>query len=47
LFAEKINLGPGIFLMAGLIVIVIAIITVSYQAIRSARSNPADSLRYE
>lgn len=47
LFAEKIKLGPGLFLAATGIVILLAMVTVSFQAIRSARSNPAGSLRYE
>jgi len=47
LFAEKITMGPGLFLITGLIVIVIAMITISFQALRAAASNPADSIRYE
>ena len=46
-FAERIKMGPGLFITATLIVLFISIITVSYQAIRSAWSNPASSLRYE
>jgi putative ABC transport system permease protein len=46
-FAERITMGPGLFLMATLIVLLISLLTVSYQAIRSAWSNPARSLRYE
>ena len=44
-FAERIKMGPGLFLMTTLVVLIISILTVSYQAIRSARSNPARSLR--
>jgi putative ABC transport system permease protein len=40
-------MGPGLFLFTAVIVIVIAIITVSFQALRTAGSNPANSLRYE
>jgi len=36
-----------IFIMAGLLALVIAFMTVSYQAIRAALSNPAKSLRTE
>jgi len=36
-----------IFLMAGFLAIMIALITVSYQAVRAALSNPAKSLRTE
>jgi putative ABC transport system permease protein len=46
-FYYKIN--PGIFsFMAGLsIALGIAILTVSYQVIRAASANPAQSLKYE
>jgi putative ABC transport system permease protein len=47
LFAERINIGPDLFIIAAVIVILLTMLTVSYQAIRSARSNPAGSLRYE
>ena len=47
LFAERISLGPDLFILASLIVILIAILTISYQAIRSARGNPSENLRYE
>jgi putative ABC transport system permease protein len=47
LFVERISMGPGLFLFTAVIVIVIAIITVSFQALRTAGSNPANSLRYE
>ena len=35
------------FLVAGLISVLIAIITVTYQSIKAAGTNPADTLRYE
>jgi putative ABC transport system permease protein len=47
LFVERISMGPGLFLFTAAIVIIIAIITVSFQALRAAGSNPANSLRYE
>jgi ABC-type antimicrobial peptide transport system permease subunit len=46
-FAYRIDLSLWIFIMAGLIALVIAVLTVSWQAIRAAISNPVDSLRYE
>jgi ABC-type antimicrobial peptide transport system permease subunit len=46
-FAYRINLGFWIFVFAGLIAIVIALITVSFQAIRAALMNPVKSLRTE
>jgi len=35
------------FIIAWIITIVIVFLTISYQALRVARSNPVDSLRYE
>jgi putative ABC transport system permease protein len=46
-FAYHIELGPGIFLMAGATALIIALASVSYQAIKAARANPVKSLRYE
>jgi putative ABC transport system permease protein len=46
-FAYRIDLGAGPFLGAGLAALVVALLTVSYQSVRAARANPADSLRTE
>jgi putative ABC transport system permease protein len=46
-FAYRIDLGVGVFLAAGVLVLAIAWLTVSYQSIRAARVNPVESLRYE
>ncbi len=46
-FAYKIELGPGIFVIAGMVALAIALSTISWQAIRSASANPVDSLRSE
>ena len=46
-FAYRIRLGVGIFLIATLIAISIAFLTVSYQTIKAALVNPADNLRHE
>lgn len=46
-YAYKINVNWWIFLLAGGLAIVIAIITVSYQAIKAAMANPVKSLRTE
>jgi putative ABC transport system permease protein len=46
-FAYRISLNGWIFLAAGLIAILIALATVSYQAIRAAIANPVNSLRTE
>jgi putative ABC transport system permease protein len=46
-FAYRINFQWWTLALAALIALVIAIITVSYQTIRAAQTNPAESLRYE
>jgi putative ABC transport system permease protein len=46
-FASRINLGFPIFLIPGLAVVLIAIITVGYRTITTARSNPIHALKYE
>ncbi|MBU2494099.1 MAG: ABC transporter permease [Bacteroidetes bacterium] len=46
-FQYRIDLSAGIFLFAGFSALLIAMITVSYHAVRIATSNPSKSLRYE
>jgi putative ABC transport system permease protein len=46
-FAYRINISWWLFLVAGIIAILIALITVSFQAIRAAMANPVKSLRTE
>jgi len=46
-FAYKISLGWGIFVFSSVLALMIAVLTVSVQAFKVARSNPIDSLRYE
>ncbi|MBL7852045.1 MAG: ABC transporter permease [Cyclobacteriaceae bacterium] len=46
-FSYRITLSPLIFVGCGLLAIVIAWATVSYQAIRAASVDPVKSLRYE
>jgi len=46
-YAYRIELGLGSFLLAGVLTLIVAIGTVSYQAIRAALANPVDALRYE
>jgi len=46
-YAYRIKIAWWIFAATGLIVFLIALLTVSWQALRVARANPADSLRYE
>lgn len=46
-FAYRIEIGPGIFALAGGAALIIALLTVSWQSIRAAVANPVDSLRSE
>lgn len=46
-FAYKINIGWMVFAITTLVAIFIALITISFQAIKAAVSNPVDSLRSE
>jgi putative ABC transport system permease protein len=46
-FAYRIELNWLTFVGAGLLVLVIALSTVSYYALRAARTNPVEALRYE
>jgi len=46
-FAYKMQLSWWIFAIAGLIALIIALLTVSWQSWRAANKNPVESLRYE
>ncbi|NIM90675.1 MAG: FtsX-like permease family protein [Candidatus Aminicenantes bacterium] len=46
-FAYRISIGIEVFILSGLVAFVFALLTVSYQSIKAAIANPADSLRYE
>ena len=46
-FAYHTSLGIGVFLLAGVIAIVIALLTVSLQSVKAALMNPVKSLRSE
>ncbi len=46
-FPYRVNIGIGLFFASSLIVLLIGLLTVSYQAIRAALANPVNSLRYE
>ncbi|MEO8854838.1 MAG: ABC transporter permease [Ginsengibacter sp.] len=46
-YSYRINIGWGIFFVAGILAILIAVITVSFQAIKAAMANPVKSLRSE
>ncbi len=46
-YAYRINIAVWSFVLAAALALAIALITVSYQAIRAATGDPADALRYE
>jgi putative ABC transport system permease protein len=46
-FAYRIDLGPGLFLLAGALALGVALLTVGTQALRAATADPVKSLRYE
>jgi putative ABC transport system permease protein len=46
-FAYRTDVGVGVFLLTGLTAVLIALATVSWQSIRAALANPADSLKNE
>ncbi|MBN2091049.1 ABC transporter permease, partial [candidate division KSB1 bacterium] len=47
IYAYRTTMGFDIFILSGLAALIIALVTVSYQAIRTAQQNPVESLRYE
>ncbi|MBD3275175.1 MAG: FtsX-like permease family protein [Candidatus Marinimicrobia bacterium] len=46
-FAYHVNIGPDIFLISGGGVFFIALLSVSFQAIKAALTDPVETLRYE
>jgi len=46
-FAYRSTVAWWLFALAGAGTLIIALLTVSFQAVRAARANPVDSLRYE
>ncbi|MBN2202555.1 FtsX-like permease family protein, partial [bacterium] len=46
-FAYRIHVNARIFILSGGITLLVALLTISWQAIRAATANPAESLRYE
>ena len=46
-FAYRTNLGFDTFLLGGVMALIIALLTVSYQAFKSSTTNPTDALRHE
>ncbi len=46
-FAYRITIELWLFVAAGFVVVLIALFSVSYQAIKAALTNPVEALRYE
>ncbi len=46
-FAYRTSIGIGIFLLAMAAILLIAILTVGYQSVRAAFTNPVEALKYE
>ncbi|MHB1685989.1 MAG: ABC transporter permease [Ignavibacteriaceae bacterium] len=46
-FAYRININPVVFVLSIIAVLFIALLTISYHAIKAATANPVKSLRYE
>jgi putative ABC transport system permease protein len=46
-YVYKVNISWWIFLVAGMLAVVIALLTVSFQSIKAAIANPVKSLRTE
>lgn len=46
-FAYRIEIGPWVFVMAGVAAMLVALFTVSWQSVAAASANPVESLRSE
>jgi len=46
-FAYRINISLLVFAIAGALIILITLLTISYQAVKAAVANPVRSLRTE
>lgn len=46
-FAYRAEMSPAIFVLACLLTVTIALLTVGYRAVKAALANPVDALRYE
>ena len=46
-FAYRIHLDAGIFIVTGLTIVLITLVTISFQAVKAALANPVKSLRSE
>lgn len=46
-FAYRVEIGAGVFIAAGVVAVIIAWLTVSFQSIKAASANPVNALKYE
>ena len=46
-FIYRVSIGAGLYLFSGMLVLVLALLTSSFQAVKAARMNPVQSLRSE
>jgi putative ABC transport system permease protein len=46
-FAYHIDINPVVFIVSMVIAVAIALATISYHTLKSAKANPVDALRYE
>jgi putative ABC transport system permease protein len=46
-FPFRVTIGPGTFLLTGIIALALAVLTSSFQAFKAAAANPVDALRCE
>jgi putative ABC transport system permease protein len=46
-FAYRINIGPWMLILSAAVAFIVALLTVSYQAVKVSLANPVDTLRYE
>jgi putative ABC transport system permease protein len=46
-FPYRTTISPFVFVISGAMVLLVALITVSYQTVKASRTNPVESLRYE
>jgi putative ABC transport system permease protein len=46
-FPYRAGISPVVFVIAGVMVLLVSLLTVSIQTVKAARTNPVDALRYE
>lgn len=46
-FAFRIHIQPQMFILTALVVLSVAILSISYRALKAAHTNPADAIKYE